>query len=94
MTKLTAHPVNSPIKAASIQSGDEPRTNTVWRFYTTEDHKWKWQRLSVRHEVIAESSAAYKDYDSCLADAKKKGHDFLPSQTKKISAAPQRVNAK
>lgn len=68
--------------------------NTIWRFYKDQNQHWKWQRLTVKHEVIAESSAAYQDYESCLADAKDKGHNFQPSQTKKTSAGPHRISAK
>lgn len=54
----------------------------IWRFYTAEDGRWKWQRLSIGKEVLAESPATYADYDRCLANAKNQGYEFLPSQPK------------
>ena len=90
MAKWTAKPVNSPTGVGLTQSDDGSKTNTVWRFYTDQNHRWRWQRLSVNREVIAESHAAYEDYESCLADAKNKGHVYLPSQAKIVSSAPHR----
>ena len=66
---------------------EKTSANTIWRFYRTENSRWKWQLLSVTHEIIAESRAAYNDYESCLANAKANGHVFTPSQAKTISAA-------
>ena len=94
MDKWTAKPVNSPTGVGLIQSDDAPKTNTIWRFYTDQNHRWKWQRLSVSRQVIAESHTAYKDYESCLTDAKDSGHVYLPSQAKVISSAPHRSYAK
>jgi len=58
--------------------------NVIWRFYRDQNQRWKWQRLSVDRAVLAESASAYKEYDSCLADAQKSGHDYQPSQAKLI----------
>ena len=56
--------------------------NLIWRFYTDDNQRWKWQQLSVSREVIAESSTAYKEYEACVADAKSKGYVFHPSQAR------------
>ena len=56
--------------------------NLIWRFYTDDNHRWKWQQLSVSREVITESSSAYKEYEGCVADAKSKGYVFHPSQAR------------
>jgi hypothetical protein len=64
-----------------------PQVNHIWRFYTGQDQKWRWQCLTVHHEVIAESQAAYKDYEGCLADAQKKGYVLQCSPA--ASSAPK-----
>ena len=56
--------------------------NLIWRFYTDDKQRWKWQRLSVSREVITESHAAYKEYERCVADAKDNGYIFQPSQAR------------
>ena len=56
--------------------------NLIWRFYTDDNHCWKWQQLSVSREVITESHAAYGEYEGCVADAKSKGYVFHPSQAR------------
>ena len=56
--------------------------NLIWRFYTDDNQRWKWQQLSVNREVITESHAAYKEYDRCVADATDKGYVFQPSQAR------------
>ena len=56
--------------------------NLIWRFYTDDNQRWKWQQLSVSREVITESNAAYKEYEGCVADAKSKGYVFHPSQAR------------
>ena len=82
MANWAVKPVNKTIAAGLMQSGDGSKTNTVWRFYTIENHRWKWQRLSVSHAVIEESRSEYKDYETCLANAKQKGYVFQPSQAR------------
>ena len=37
--------------------------NVIWRFYLDHNHRWKWQRMSADRTVIAESAAAYKEYE-------------------------------
>jgi hypothetical protein len=58
--------------------------NVIWRFYLDHNHRWKWQRMSADRTVIAESAAAYKEYEGCLADAGNNGHVFQPSQPKLV----------
>ena len=58
--------------------------NIIWRFYLDPSRRWKWQRLSADRTVVAESTAAYKEYEGCLADARNHGHVFQPSQEKLI----------
>jgi hypothetical protein len=64
--------------------------NLVWRFYTDESHKWKWQHLSMGGEIIAQSAKSYKSYENCLANAKENGHVFEASQakTRSVDTAP------
>jgi hypothetical protein len=49
------------------------KPNLVWRFFMDGNHRWRWQHLSVQHEVIAESSTSYKNYEECVADAADNG---------------------
>jgi hypothetical protein len=63
--------------------------NLIWRFYTDDSQRWKWQQLSVGREVITESDAAYMEYEGCVADAKSKGYVFQPSQAR---LAPKAAN--
>jgi hypothetical protein len=76
-----------PLELA-LKEKTEP--NLVWRFYMDEGHKWKWQHLSMQGEVISQSDRSYKDYESCLANAKENGHVFGPSQakTRSVNTAP------
>jgi hypothetical protein len=67
-----------------------PMVNLIWRFYTDDNHRWKWQQLSVSREVITESNTAHKEYEACVADAKSKGYVFHPSQAR---LAPKATNA-
>lgn len=60
--------------------------NFIWRFYVDPDHRWRWQRLSSDRSVVAESRAAYKEYEGCLANAKDEGYVFHPSQAKLVRA--------
>ena len=67
----------------------KPAVNLIWRFYMDNNHRWKWQQLTVHREVIAESHTAYRDYEECLADARGKGYDFQPSQAKLVPGQPR-----
>ncbi|HET9403999.1 MAG TPA: hypothetical protein VFO57_05425 [Burkholderiales bacterium] len=61
--------------------------NNIWRFYVDQDRLWRWQRLAADRSLISESRAAYKEYESCLANAKIEGYVFHPSQDKLKSLA-------
>ena len=63
--------------------------NIIWRFYVGEDQRWRWQRLSVSREVLAESPTAYSDYEGCLADARGQGYVFQPPQAGLIRSRPR-----
>lgn len=56
--------------------------NSIWRFYVDQDRRWRWQRLSADRSVVAESLAAYQEYEGCLANAKNEGYIFHPSQAR------------
>jgi hypothetical protein len=60
----------------------DAKMNFIWRFYTDDNRRWKWQQLSVTREVITESHTAYGEYEGCVADAKSKGYVFHPSQAR------------
>ena len=88
-------PVKTPIAAppsalGPVESALREKTvpNLIWRFYADGNRKWKWQHLSVHGEVIAQSAGSFKDYESCLANAKENGHMFEPSQVKTRTVKP------
>ena len=56
--------------------------NNIWRFYADQDRMWRWQRLAADRSLISESRVAYRDYESCLANARSEGYVFHPSQDK------------
>ena len=56
--------------------------NYIWRFYMDQDRRWRWQRLSADRSLVSESRATYKEYESCLANARSEGYVFHPSQEK------------
>lgn len=58
--------------------------SSIWRFYKDQDRQWRWQCLTIDRTVIAESRAAHKQYDECIADAQGKGYVPAPSQPKLI----------
>lgn len=62
--------------------------NLIWRFYIDERQQWRWQRLSMSKEVVADSPAGHADYDACVADAKREGYDYQNSQPGKIRVRP------
>jgi hypothetical protein len=78
--------VPGPLESALRQN---TAPNLVWRFYMDEGHKWKWQHLSMQGEVISQSARSYKDYESCLGNAKENGHVFEQSQAKTRSVNTQ-----
>lgn len=54
--------------------------NFIWRFYRDPERLWRWQRLATDKSVIAESPAAYNEYEGCIANAAKEGYVFEPAQ--------------
>jgi hypothetical protein len=62
--------------------------NFIWRFYLDSNQRWKWQQLAVDRTVLAESTAGYKEYERCLANARDHGHVFHPSQQKLMRGNP------
>ena len=58
--------------------------NYIWRFYVDPDRRWRWQRLSPDRSLVAESRAAYKEYESCVTNARNEGYDFQPSQDRQV----------
>jgi hypothetical protein len=67
-------------------------TNIIWRFYSDPDQRWRWQCLAFDGRVVEESKSGYKEYETCLANAREKGYVFLPSQsTRPESATPTKT---
>lgn len=58
--------------------------SSIWRFYKDQDRQWRWQRLTIDRSVIAESRAAHKQYEECVADAQGKGYVVEAAQPKLI----------
>lgn len=54
--------------------------NLVWRFYRDNGGAWRWQQLETDHSVISDSPRGYATYDECLAEARKLGYAYAPSQ--------------
>jgi len=54
--------------------------NLIWRFYVDPNHRWRWQCLKFDRTVATESANGYQEYEQCVADAKRKGYVYLPSQ--------------
>ena len=64
--------------------------NFTWRFYLGADHKWRWQLLAFDQTVLEASAGRYKEYESCLANAKEHGYHFSPSLSTRPAQAPGR----
>jgi hypothetical protein len=73
-----------PVRRSQIAHFEVPR-HTVWRFYMTKDCLWKWQRVTVNRNVVAESPEGYRDLDSCVASAKDGGYVYKQPQAKAVS---------
>ncbi len=58
--------------------------NPIWRFFTGQDRRWRWQCLSTDKAVILESHLGYKDYEGCLANAREQGYVFEPAQARML----------
>ena len=52
----------------------------TWRFYADADGGWRWQKLGAERDVVAESSIAFEDYESCVAAATDNGYVFEATQ--------------
>ena len=66
------------------------KLNTIWRFYRDVRGRWRWQRISVQREVIAESPTGYRTYEECLADAQASGYVFHPSHARVLTGQRSR----
>jgi hypothetical protein len=62
--------------------------NLIWRFYSDNDKKWRWQRLAFDGSVVAESPTGYKEYEACQANAQAQGYVFLPAQSTRPETSP------
>ena len=56
----------------------------IWRFFVADDTQWRWQQLSDDRTVIAQSSASYPTYDSCVAAARANGYVFETAQGRMV----------
>lgn len=56
----------------------------IWRFFSGEDKRWRWQQMADNRSVVAESSSSYSSYDACIADAQAEGYLFEPAQGKLV----------
>ena len=73
--------VKTPVARFAYSRGSEDDImNFIWRFYRDQERLWRWQRLSTDKSVIAESQAAYNEYEGCLASAQQEGYIFEPAQ--------------
>ena len=54
----------------------------TWRFFVSEDMRWRWQQLSDDRSVVAESRSSYDDYERCIAAAQSKGYVYEAAQDK------------
>lgn len=62
----------------------------IWRFYIDEHKLWHWQHLSVERDVVAQSSAAFSDYDACVTAATKHGYVHAPAMQKAYAERARR----
>lgn len=54
---------------------------SVWRFYTNRDGCWRWEELNANDKtLIRRSPACYKEYDECVAAARRAGYRFEAAQ--------------
>jgi hypothetical protein len=54
----------------------------TWRFYVTDDGRWRWQKLGNELTVVTESSQSFDNYESCVAAATKSGYVFEATQAR------------
>lgn len=55
--------------------------NLIWRFYSDEDHNWRWELLAFDKTVVQASECAYKEYERCLGNAEEHGYHFSPAKS-------------
>jgi hypothetical protein len=56
--------------------------SAIWRFYVDEAGEWRWQQLTADRAVVAESRAAFAQYDTCVADAQVRGYKTQATELK------------
>ena len=69
--------------------GDDALAEITWRFYSSADQSWRWQRLGSDKAVVESSSRSYLHYEACVADAEQHGYHFMPSP--QSTRAPSRL---
>lgn len=70
---------------------DKSEVNLIWRFYSDSAHHWRWQRLAYDGTVVEHSKSGFAQYESCLANAREQGYEYLPSLTTKTETKPSRA---
>ena len=50
------------------------RVSDVWDFKRDDKGLWRWRLESLRHELLQEAPVAFKEFDQCVADAKRCGY--------------------
>jgi len=50
------------------------QVSDVWDFKKDGDGCWRWQRQSLRHEMIEEGRTAFRKFEECVADAQRRGY--------------------
>jgi len=61
----------------------------IWRFYTTEDQRWRWQKLATDRSVIEESADGFAAYESCMSNACDKGYVFQAQKSTAVRTLPR-----
>ena len=46
----------------------------VWDFKKDSNGWWRWQRESLRHELVDKGRQAFKELEECIADARLYGY--------------------
>jgi hypothetical protein len=46
----------------------------VWDFKKDVDGWWRWQRQSLRHELVEKGRQAFRELEDCIADARRCGY--------------------
>lgn len=50
------------------------RLSDVWDFKKDGSGRWRWQRQSLRHELIEEGLESFERFEDCVADARRCGY--------------------